>query len=174
MALGYHPFILQIIGYKNSGKTTMIERLTEAAANKGWSVGCLKHHGHGGEPDEKQTDSRRFSMAGAAISGVEGDGRLLLSIRKSEWTLDEILDFYRYMKVDCLFIEGYKQADYKKAVILKDEEDLGLFNKSEQVAAVLYRDEKLGDYPFGVPSFHIDDPLAVPFLLNGLEEERNA
>ncbi|MGG3642438.1 molybdopterin-guanine dinucleotide biosynthesis protein B [Bacillus gobiensis] len=171
MAVGQHPFILQIIGYKNSGKTTMMEKLAAAADKKGWSVGCLKHHGHGGEPDAAKNDSERFSKAGAAVSGVEGEGRLLLSIKKVKWTLEEIQDLYVYLNVDCLFIEGYKQAKYKKVVILKSEEDVELLQNAEQVIAVIYRDEKLRGVSFGVPAFHADDPLAVNYLINCMEEE---
>lgn len=174
MAVGHHPSILQIIGYKNSGKTTIMEKLAAAADKKGWSVGCLKHHGHGGEPEAGKGDSERYSQAGASVSGVEGEGRLLLSLKKEQWTLEEILELYVFLKVDCLFIEGYKQAKYKKAVILKSEEDVELLKMAEQVIAVLYWDERLRNFPFEVPAFHADDPLALSFLLKCMEEENLA
>lgn len=45
------PFpIVQVVGFQNSGKTTFIERILEKASEQGVHLGCLKHHGHGGEP----------------------------------------------------------------------------------------------------------------------------
>lgn len=43
--------ILQVVGYQNSGKTTLIEKLCQLAECEGLKLGCFKHHGHGGTPD---------------------------------------------------------------------------------------------------------------------------
>lgn len=40
--------ILQVVGYQNSGKTTLIEKLCQLAECEGLKLGCFKHHGHGG------------------------------------------------------------------------------------------------------------------------------
>ncbi len=57
-----HFPILQIVGYQNSGKTTFVEKLAEKLGQLGVKIGCLKHHGHGGEPDvfAEGKDSDRF------------------------------------------------------------------------------------------------------------------
>ncbi|MED4879509.1 molybdopterin-guanine dinucleotide biosynthesis protein MobB, partial [Anoxybacillus geothermalis] len=42
--------VWQVVGYKHSGKTTLMEKWVTAAVREGWRVGTVKHHGHGGEP----------------------------------------------------------------------------------------------------------------------------
>lgn len=73
MALGQHRKILQIVGYQNSGKTTLMEQLIKQATMEGLRVGAIKHHGHGGVPMiETSKDSSRHELAGAVVTAVEG------------------------------------------------------------------------------------------------------
>ncbi|MBF6632586.1 MAG: molybdopterin-guanine dinucleotide biosynthesis protein MobB, partial [Planococcus sp. (in: Bacteria)] len=37
--------VLQVVGFKNSGKTTLALNLLEQAKNKGKTVAFIKHHG---------------------------------------------------------------------------------------------------------------------------------
>lgn len=73
MALEQHRKIIQIVGYQNSGKTTLMEQLIKHATKEGLRVGTIKHHGHGGAPVENLSkDSNRHEQAGARVSAVEG------------------------------------------------------------------------------------------------------
>jgi len=86
MALGQHRTVLQIVGYQNSGKTTLAEKLISYACNKGLRVGSIKHHGHGGAPASNLTkDSTRHAQAGAVVSAVEGDGVVQLQLAKNTY-----------------------------------------------------------------------------------------
>lgn len=164
--------ILQIVGYQNSGKTTFIERLTEKLERLGVKAACLKHHGHGGEPDSfsEGKDSDRYLRAGAAVSGVEGAGVFQLTARGS-WTLDKLISVYRLLSIDCLLIEGFKEAPYPKIVMVRHEEDHQLIEQLEGVRAVIYqRGEPPAPKP-DVQSFHIEDPAAISFILHHLKEE---
>jgi molybdopterin-guanine dinucleotide biosynthesis protein B len=40
--------ILQVVGYQNSGKTTLITKLIKMLKEMSYRVGTLKHHGHDG------------------------------------------------------------------------------------------------------------------------------
>ncbi|MBM7649065.1 molybdopterin-guanine dinucleotide biosynthesis protein B [Bacillus ectoiniformans] len=130
--------IIQVVGYKNSGKTTLVCRMIESVAAKGLQVSACKHHGHGGEPDAvTTTDSARHSSAGAIMSGVEGDGMLQLNIRQDHWKLDKILRFYQLIETDVLILEGFKKAPYPKVVLINRESDLKLLDELENVIAVI-------------------------------------
>lgn len=48
---GQNRSILQIVGYQNSGKTTLMEKLIQALTYEGMKVATIKHHGHGGYPE---------------------------------------------------------------------------------------------------------------------------
>ena len=47
--------ILQIVGMKNSGKTTLMNHAISFLKERGYSVVTIKHHGHIGEEIELQS-----------------------------------------------------------------------------------------------------------------------
>ncbi|KGX87741.1 molybdopterin-guanine dinucleotide biosynthesis protein B [Pontibacillus litoralis] len=123
------PFVVwQVVGYKESGKTTLMTTLVEELQKSGLRVGTLKHHGHGGKPTfcDDDTDSGRHRDAGAIVSGVEGGGQMILSSKQDQWTLEKALAHYISFELDVVLVEGYKHANYPKCVLLKSKEDKGL------------------------------------------------
>lgn len=137
MAVGKASSILQIVGYQNSGKTTLVEKMVHALAEREMKVATIKHHGHGGFPEVAQKDSERHRKAGAVVSSVEGAGLLSLSSLRDEWSLQEIIRLYEFFEVDTILIEGYKVEKYPKIVLLRSAEDAELLHKVENIAAVI-------------------------------------
>lgn len=137
MALGKASSIIQIVGYQNSGKTTLVEKVVHALAESEMKVATIKHHGHGGFPEVAQKDSERHRKAGAVVSSVEGAGLLSLSSLREEWSLQEIIRLYEFFEVDTILIEGYKKENYPKVVLLRSAEDAELVHKVENVVAVI-------------------------------------
>jgi len=135
--MGKAPSILQIVGYQNSGKTTLVEKIVHALAERKIKVATIKHHGHGGFPEVAQKDSERHRKAGAVVSSVEGAGLLSLSSLREEWSLQEIIRLYEFFEVDIILIEGYKKESYPKVVLLRSEEDVELLHKVENIVAVI-------------------------------------
>jgi molybdopterin-guanine dinucleotide biosynthesis protein B len=143
--------VLQITGYSNSGKTTILCRLIEEASKNGWVTGTLKHHGHGGTPllTDDLKDSGRHRQAGAAVTGVEGCGTFTFTAQKREWSLSEMLSFYERMDIDLILVEGYKTADLPKIVIVKEENQLSLLEELSDIQAVIsyFPFKNSGKYP---------------------------
>ncbi|HHT7239862.1 MULTISPECIES: molybdopterin-guanine dinucleotide biosynthesis protein B [Bacillus] len=137
MAVGKASSILQIVGYQNSGKTTLVEKMVHALAEREMKVATIKHHGHGGFPEVAQKDSERHRKAGAVVSSVEGAGLLSLSSLRDEWSLQEIIRLYEFFEVDTILIEGYKAEEYSKIVLLRSAEDAELLHKVENIAAII-------------------------------------
>ncbi|UTG84232.1 molybdopterin-guanine dinucleotide biosynthesis protein B [Bacillus paranthracis] len=135
--MGKAPSILQIVGYQNSGKTTLVEKIVHALVERKIKVATIKHHGHGGFPEVAQKDSERHRKAGAVVSSVEGAGLLSLSSLREEWSLQEIIRLYEFFEVDIILIEGYKKESYPKVVLLRSEEDVELLHKVENIVAVI-------------------------------------
>ena len=54
-----------IIGYSNSGKTTLIERLIPLFRQRGLAVSAIKNAHHGFDMDRQGKDSYRYRDAGA-------------------------------------------------------------------------------------------------------------
>lgn len=135
--------ICQITGYKNSGKTTLMNELIHYFSETGISVGSLKHHGHGGEPDlGKQTDSKQHLESGAVISGVQGETISQFTLNK-EMDLDELVQLYSNYPIDLLLVEGFKQAAYPKIILVKSWDDLPLVDELTHVLAVGSSDSEL-------------------------------
>ena len=59
------PKIFAVSGIKNSGKTTLIEKIVTALSHEGYRVGVIKHDGHEFKADHEGTDSYRHKQAGA-------------------------------------------------------------------------------------------------------------
>ncbi|PHD57740.1 molybdopterin-guanine dinucleotide biosynthesis protein B [Bacillus toyonensis] len=135
--MGKASSIIQIVGYQNSGKTTLVEKVVHALAESEMKVATIKHHGHGGFPEVAQKDSERHRKAGAVVSSVEGAGLLSLSSLREEWSLQETIRLYEFFEVDTILIEGYKKENYPKIVLLRSAEDVELVHKVENVVAVI-------------------------------------
>ena len=115
---------LHVVGYKNSGKTTLLERWIRVAKSHGRSVAMLKHHGHGGPIDVSpdQTDTNRFWQAGSEATLVAGGGMTQLLLNE-EPTFDELKRLAAYREPDMLLIEGYKDKPGSKVVLVRSVED---------------------------------------------------
>ena len=97
---------LQVVGYKNTGKTTLVCKLIQFFSAKGYNVASLKHHGHGGGLHGSEiTDSWKHREAGAVIAGVEGGGDFHMMIHQPSWNLNTLLEFYKIIDVDILLID---------------------------------------------------------------------
>ncbi|GIN14369.1 molybdopterin-guanine dinucleotide biosynthesis protein MobB [Shouchella clausii] len=140
--MGKRCCIFQVVGYKNAGKTTLMEQLIAVLRNEGMGVSCLKHHGHGGAP-AGSTDSDRFLLAGANGSSVEGDGVLKIVAKKREWTLAQLLQLQVLIdQPDVILVEGWKNAPYPKVVLLRDDGDWPLLELEQVQCAIDWGNNK--------------------------------
>lgn len=149
------PDILQVVGFKNSGKTYFIERFIQSANEKGLKVGVIKHHGHGApEVFDVQKDTGRHREAGAAVTGVSGGGVLSIqAINDEEWHLDALLSLYSSFNLDFIVIEGFKKYLYPRVVMLRNKSDETLLEDSS-IRAVITHDPKLPNF---TPSYYAKD-----------------
>lgn len=166
------PYVFQVVGYQNSGKTTLVNKIINRLAKNELSSATIKHHGHGGKPDVlEMKDSSQHISSGALAAIVEGDGRMLLQAEKAKWTLDEQLDMLTHFCPDFIVIEGHKHADFPKFVILKDIENSKLLSVLSNVKAVFYWDEetrKIQDAFPAIPFFSIHDQIGEEWVINFL------
>lgn len=131
--------IFQIVGFQNSGKTTLMEKLIAYGQKQGFRIGTIKHHGHGGAPEGKiqQKDSKKHLTAGAVVSAVEGEGILQLETPNLKWNLKEIVSIYQAFSLDLLFIEGYKRESFAKFVLIRNEDDLEQLKELSNIKAII-------------------------------------
>ncbi|WP_338754418.1 molybdopterin-guanine dinucleotide biosynthesis protein B [Bacillus sp. FJAT-52991] len=173
MALARDCSILQVVGFQNSGKTTLMEKLITRATQAGLLAASIKHHGHGGTPASEQAskDSGRHHRAGAVVSGVEGEGVLSLTAKRDRWSLQQLLTLYQAFDVDVIFVEGYKQEDYPKVVLLRQEEDMELLQSLSNIQCVIYWEMCRLPSNLPYPVFPItDDQQYIDFLMRIVRE----
>ena len=107
--------IFGITGKKNSGKTTLMERLVAEMGARGFSVSTIKHTHHSVDIDQAGKDSYRHRVAGAqqVILSCHSRWAIMTEIRdEPEPSLDELIS--QLAPVDLLFVEGYKRDAHAK------------------------------------------------------------
>ncbi|HSP21922.1 MAG TPA: molybdopterin-guanine dinucleotide biosynthesis protein B [Planococcus sp. (in: firmicutes)] len=131
--------ILQIVGFKNSGKTTLMLELIRLAGASGKTVAAVKHHGHAEPLDmpPATTDSMRFFNGGAEASIVYGGGVIQQHIRKKEAAVEELVAMAAIAETDFIFIEGFKDAPYEKIVLIRSDSDWAELKGLSQIALVI-------------------------------------
>mgnify|MGYP005754129533 CR=1 FL=1 len=132
--------IIQVAGFSNSGKTTLMEKLVSASTSNGLKVGTIKHHGHGGEliSLDEGKDSWKHRQAGAVVSAAVSKGTLQLNVlREHEWLPEQLLSLYEHFPIDVVFVEGFKASPFPKVVIIKNETDVRLLTNLESIFCVI-------------------------------------
>lgn len=129
---------LHVVGYKNSGKTTLVTRWVRLLKDRGFSVAVLKHHGHGGQPamPDSATDTMQFFDNGADVSIVAGGGAVQLLLNE-ELEFTELKLLATIGKPDILLVEGYKNEQGEKVVLLRDAEDWALLSEMDSIQLVI-------------------------------------
>ena len=107
--------VFGITGWKNSGKTTLTERLVTALSDRGFRVSTIKHAHHGFDIDHAGTDSFRHRAAGAGEVAVVSARRwaLMHELRgEDEPLLAQVLE--TLAPCDLVLVEGYKRDPHPK------------------------------------------------------------
>jgi len=111
------PAILAVSGVKNSGKTTLIEKLIPWLAEKGFRCGVIKHDGHDFSPDVEGKDTYRFLAAGAEGIGIYSAAKAMLV--RIGGGVDETVLARHFEDLDLIFLEGFKYSGYPKIEVLR-------------------------------------------------------
>jgi len=131
---GSKPHIFSVVGYKNTGKTTLVAKLVAALKAEGYRVGTCKHDGaHDFEIDREQTDTWKHRQAGADVTLIASKTHAALQFfYQEEPALDAWLEQLSRpeLGLDLIIVEGWKRSDLPKIVMLGHE-------KIEQLSNVI-------------------------------------
>jgi molybdopterin-guanine dinucleotide biosynthesis protein B len=168
--------IFQIVGYQNSGKTTLVEKLVKHLSSRGYEVGTIKHHGHGGKLDlaDKGKDSALHRIAGARVVTVEGNGTIQLTASELKWDLQQIISLYQSFNLDFIIVEGYKMEAYPKVVLLRTQEDIELLPKLSNIFCIISQEPLPKHQCKNIAWFlRSEEEAYLSFLLQEVGEQRN-
>ncbi len=158
--------IYGITGWKNSGKTGLVERLVREITGRGWSVSTIKHAHHRFDIDQEGKDSWRHRQAGAQEVVVASRHRwaLIHELRSEEEPpLERLLE--KLSPVDLVLIEGYKRDRHPKIEAHRRETRQPLIARNDPTIRAVASDEPLAG--LSVPVFDLDDTRAIAdFILS--------
>lgn len=157
-----------VTGWKNAGKTGLMERLVAEISGRGFVVSTIKHAHHGFDVDQPGRDSHRHRSAGAREVLVSSGHRwaLMHELRgAAEPTLAELLA--RLSPADLVLIEGFKRDRHPKIEAWRQEAGHELICTSDPTIRAVASDTALAGV--SVPRFDLDDTQAIAdFILSEL------
>ncbi len=153
--------VISFVGNSGSGKTTLLEMVVRKLKRLGYRVAVVKHAPHGFDIDQPKKDSWRLTQAGSHVVVLSSPERVSLVKRVGkELTLTQIEDLIGD-KVDIVLVEGYKNGNYAKVMVLNSEgEPPKLSSQGEILATVSPR-----RFSSGVLQFEDGDVANITNLL---------
>ncbi len=153
------PPIVGVVGYKNSGKTTLLERLVAVFVRRGLVVRTIKHAHHAIDLDTEGKDSWRHRAAGAASVAVVSDGRWAV-LHESGGEPPSLEDVVRALgPSDLVLVEGWKLVRRPKIEVRGPASAAPLLAATDPSVIAVAAAEPIPECP--VPVFDRDDVVAL-------------
>lgn len=157
--------MLGVAGWSNSGKTTLIEKLTRHFSDKGLRVATIKHTHHKFDIDKPGSDTARHRAAGAAETAIVSGSRFAVVEEietRGEPALEDIAA--RLKAADIIFVEGYKSAaipkiEVRRAAVATER----LLALGDPLVIAIAADYELDGH--GKPVFALDDINGIAALV---------
>lgn len=151
--------IYGVIGWKNAGKTSLMERLVAEISGRGFRVSTVKHVHHDVDLDQPGKDTYRHRTAGAEEVVLASADRmaLLREHRGSEPDLAVILA--RMAPVDLVLVEGYKRDSHPKIEVYRREAGHDLIQPGDPMVRAVATDAALA--VLTVPVLDLNDTGAI-------------
>lgn len=157
--------IYGVVGWKNAGKTGLMERLVTEITGRGITVSTVKHAHHSFDVDHPGKDSYRHRVAGATEVLLASRNRyaLMHELRdREEPTLQELLA--HLSPVDLVLVEGYKRDAHPKVEAHRAETGNPLIAPEDDTIRAVASDVPLD---LDRPVFDLNDTAAIAdFILS--------
>ncbi len=154
-----------VTGWKNAGKTGLMERLVAEITGRGFTVSTVKHAHHSFDVDQPGRDSHRHRMAGANEVLLASGQRVALmqELRGAPEPSLEVL-LARLSPVDLVLIEGYKRERHPKVEAFRAEPGNDLIATRDDTIRAVASDTPLD---LDRPVFDLNDTKAIAdFILS--------
>ncbi len=157
--------VFGIVGWKNTGKTGLIERLVTEITDRGFSVSTLKHAHHAFDVDQPGKDSYRHRHAGAREVLVSSRKRWALMHENRGLAEPALSDLLAKLEpVDLVLVEGYKRDAHPKIEAHRAATGKALIAREDSSVVAVASDVAIKD--LNVPVFALDDAgVVADFLL---------
>lgn len=152
--------VFGLVGWSNSGKTTLMTKLIPELVGRGLRVSTAKHAHHEFDLDTQGKDSYLHRESGATEVVIASRQRwaLLHEIRDDpEPSLDDLIR--QMTPVDLLLVEGMKQHAHDKIEVHRKDRDAPLILNEQPDVVAIASDTDLQDV--SVPVLDLNDPVAI-------------
>jgi molybdopterin-guanine dinucleotide biosynthesis protein MobB len=168
-----------IVGRKNSGKTTLLEKLIAALSRRGLRIATVKHHSHAGfEFDVEGKDSQRHRRAGSVHTVVAAPDQVA-SVRRLPRELSvhqsiEVMTFEAKVYGNTphlILVEGYRQGELPTVDLFRagnpKDEERKLETEGSGIVAVATNIARIMEqaHAQGLPAFDLDDAESLADFL---------
>lgn len=157
--------IYGVTGWKNAGKTGMMERLVAEISQRGFTISTLKHAHHETDVDQPGRDSYRHRAAGAQQVMLSSPNRWALMTELRDQPEPSLADLLPLMTpVDLILVEGYKREPHPKIEAHRWETGRPLLVDSNPTIRAVASNTVPQN--LRVPFFDLDDiPAIADFIL---------
>ena len=128
------PFVFALCGEKNTGKTTLTEKIVSTLVQRGFRIATVKHDGHEFAADVPTTDSYRHRAAGAYASAVFDGGKWMVVKSQPQVTAEDLTALFP--EADIILLEGCKGSAYPKMQMLTAQKHALVCNGENLVAFI--------------------------------------
>ncbi len=157
--------IYGVVGWKNAGKTGLMERLVTEITGRGFSVSTVKHAHHSFDVDHPGKDSYRHRAAGAQEVLLASANRIALmqELRDADEPKLEAL-LARLLPVDLVLVEGYKRDTHAKIEAHRIETGNALIAPDDPTIRAVASNTELS---LDRPVFDLDNTAAIADFILG-------
>jgi molybdopterin-guanine dinucleotide biosynthesis protein B len=109
--------VIGITGYKKSGKTALILKLSDELIKRGYKVAVIKHINE--NIDQVNTDTSKYKEVLTQVAAITPEESVIFL--KNKKNLEEIM---KYFEADIILIEGFKrEKTFPKVVCLRKKSE---------------------------------------------------
>ncbi len=152
----YKKLAVAFSGPSNSGKTTLVVKVSTILQSKGFKVCIVKH-----DPKDKARfdkpgkDSDKFTQTGADVAVVSPSRTTLFKQESS--TIDEMINLFG--NFDYLLVEGLKTLPLPRVSVFRNKLDESYFTVTDAIA----HDEtiKSDDIPSNIDKLDLNNPEEI-------------
>ena len=157
--------IYGVVGWKNAGKTTLMERLVAEITGRGLCVSTIKHAHHAFDVDQPGKDSFRHRAAGATEVLISSGARwaLLHELRDTDEPPLEA-HLAQLAPVDLVLIEGYKRDRHPKVEVYRAATGASLIGADDDTVRAIATNDPV---EAAQPTLPLDDPAAIADFILG-------
>jgi molybdopterin-guanine dinucleotide biosynthesis adapter protein len=156
--------VVGIVGWKNSGKTTLVEKLVRELASRGLQVSTVKHAHHDFDLDHPGKDSYRHRAAGAREVLVASARRWALLHERDDLDEPSLADLLSHLgPCDVVLVEGFKRGPQRKIEVRRSVSGGSLLADCDPTICAVAADDPLlaGRHRF----LPLDDAEAIAVYL---------